>query len=544
MNPVRRLARFGQSLGLFWMMAALPLANWLMSVGIITLACTWVLYAIADGMDRNEPWARWYTYRHTPGALRFALIYGVFAVSLLWSDELGYGFKDLRTKLPVLVLPIIVCGLDPISRRTWSALWWTFIASLTFAVAVCLMVYFGVYNQWAVPLGFRPREVHNFRDISIFISHIRFSLLLVMGLATLYQFTPRRAGAVVLSSALAMLFLYFLWTIESMTASVLILALLVVLILRTALNRQRYLILLIMAGVTLASVTAGFFWVRNTYRAYYTAQPVDHRSLATHSASGEAYVHDTINLQVENGQLTMLYVAWSELADAWDERSGIPFEGDDALGNPVKGTIIRYMTSRGLRKDRIGVEALTSEDIRRIEAGIASAKLAEHSGLRRRLDRIMFEYHCFKLGSNPTGHSVFQRLEFWKAGREIIRQNFWWGVGMGDVKSAFSAEYVRANTPLDVSYRLRAHNQWMTVWITSGLVGFVTFILAWFTLFRRDSRSRSWLFLAFFVVASLSFLTEDTLESQAGVSFVAFLGSVLLFLPRKPAGIELRGPVK
>jgi O-antigen ligase len=158
----------------------------------------------------------------------------------------------------------------------------------------------------------------------------------------------------------------------------------------------------------------------------------------------------------------------------------------------------------------------------------------KHKGIRRRLDRVLFEYESFRTGQNPNGHSVFQRIEFWKAGSGIISNNFWWGVGIGDVNRAFADQYNAMNSPLDEVHRLRAHNQWMTVWITSGLSGFLVFVLAWFTLFRRSSHARTMLFTAFFIIASLSFVTEDTLESQAGVSFFAFIGSVILFLPKRP----------
>lgn len=40
-------------------------------------------------------------------------------------------------------------------------------------------------------------------------------------------------------------------------------------------------------------------------------------------------------------------------------------------------------------------------------------------------------------------------------------------------------------------------------------------------------------FLYFLLILLLSMLTEDTIESQAGVTFAAFFYSFLLFLPEK-----------
>jgi hypothetical protein len=329
-------------------------------------------------------------------------------------------------------------------------------------------------------------------------------------------------------------FLFFLWVIESVTAFAIISVLAGAWLMWQMVRTKRMALKAILIALPVIVVAGTAWWVVDAYQDYYSHEPVTVEQLDTHTPYGEAYEHYPEHGQIENGQYTMIYLAWGEMAAAWEQRSEIPFEGQDRAGHSIKGTLIRYLTSKGLRKDRNGLNALTEQDIRNIENGVASAVLMKHKGIRRRLDRILFEYESFRTGQNPNGHSVFQRIEFWKAGSGIISNNFWWGVGIGDVKRAFADQYNAMNSPLDEVHRLRAHNQWMTVWITSGLSGFLVFVLAWFTLFRRSSHARTMLFTAFFIIASLSFVTEDTLESQAGVSFFAFIGSVILFLPKRP----------
>jgi hypothetical protein len=58
--------------------------------------------------------------------------------------------------------------------------------------------------------------------------------------------------------------------------------------------------------------------------------------------------------------------------------------------------------------------------------------------------------------------------------------------------------------------------------------------LIWFlfTLFYpmiRLNKIHDFLYITFFIVAAVSFFTEDTLETQAGVTFYAFFNSFLLF---------------
>jgi putative effector of murein hydrolase LrgA (UPF0299 family) len=534
-STLRKVALFGQYGGLAWMMAALPLANWLMSVGVITFGCAWLLHIIADRSEGKPAAARWFGFRHNPAALRFALLYCVFFVSILWTENLAYGLKDLKTKLPILLLPLFVSGMDPVSALSVRRIWNVFLAALVFAVTVCLTVYFGWYNDWAVPLGFRAREVKNFRDISIFISHIRFSLLLLTGivvLATREGGSARSRAGRVLTAAY---FAGFLWIMESVTALAISGVLLAVwLIYRIRKGRGRTVARAGLAALAVLLV-AGIWLVVKEYRTQFTASSVTFGELDTHTPYGEPYEHHPGFRQVENGHFTMLYIARGELSSEWEQRSRIPFDSLDKTGFPVSATLIRYLTSRGLRKDRDGMRMLSDEEIGRIERGVASVRLAEHRGIRRRLDRILFEYHIYAIGGDPSGHSVFQRLEFWKAGWGIIRQHPLLGVGVGDTKRAFSVQYESMDSRLDETHRLRAHNQWMTVWITSGIIGLLLFTAWWFAPLRRTVRAHSPLFIGFFIIATMSMFTEDTLESQAGVSFVAFLTAFMLFLPKAPA---------
>jgi hypothetical protein len=521
-----------QFAGLALMMAALPLSNFLMSISIIWLSAVWVLWVIYDRRSAGV-FARWYNFRYNPAALRFSAIYLVFLVSLAWSSDMQYALKDLRTKLPVLVLPLVISGLSPVSARQERMLIRVFLVTLVLAVSVCFLVYTGHYNRLVSPLGLRTRDVQNIRDISIFISHIRFSLLIVMGLVFLYYSLRSSPSNRLLSILTAVYFLIFLWTIESVTAFVILGVLLLTLWISKVFSATSQRWRLLSLFFVLFAISSGIWWAHSCYKAYFTYEDVDFSSLDKFSPYGEAYAHDTSNKQIENGHYTMIYIAWGELAAGWSERSSMEFEGKDKIGNPLKGTLIRYLTAKGLRKDGDGVRSLNDKDIQKIEQGIPNERAELRSGLRKRLDKIFFEYDTYLNGGNPSGHSVFQRFEFWKTGLEIIRGNVFFGVGVGDVRQAFRDHYVAMNSPLDESHRLRAHNQFLTLWISLGLTGFITIVILLAGLFRRSGRSGNPLFIAFFMTAMLSFLTEDTLESQAGVTFFSFFACFLLFLPRR-----------
>jgi hypothetical protein len=212
----------------------------------------------------------------------------------------------------------------------------------------------------------------------------------------------------------------------------------------------------------------------------------------------------------------------------------------DERGHSLKGTLIRYLTSKDLRKDADGIAALTQEDVLAIEKGIPTCIEPTQHGLSQRLSRIFFEWSNYKAGGSPDGHSVIQRLEFWKTAWLIIQRNMWTGVGTGDIKSAFQDGYNERNSMLSNRYRLRAHNQYLTMWATYGLFGLIIFLCITFWPILTASRSDLNLQMIVLLVA-ISFLTEDTLESQAGVMLMAYFYS--MFTAKKSLSLfELRRP--
>jgi O-antigen ligase len=72
-------------------------------------------------------------------------------------------------------------------------------------------------------------------------------------------------------------------------------------------------------------------------------------------------------------------------------------------------------------------------------------------------------------------------------------------------------------------YKLRAHNQFLTFALTFGILGLLVFIAyATQTLWYKSLSSTSYLSWIFSWIILLSFFYEDTLETQSGVTFVAF----------------------
>jgi O-antigen ligase len=132
--------------------------------------------------------------------------------------------------------------------------------------------------------------------------------------------------------------------------------------------------------------------------------------------------------------------------------------------------------------------------------------------------------------ADPNGHSLLQRLEYWRTSLKIIQQNWLFGVGTGDLQMAFDEQYEQDNSKLNKENRLRAHNTYLTVWITFGVLSLLFFFLI-VKYFLAMIKYENYLGLAFITIAIVTFFIEDTLETQTGVTFFSFFYG--LFLGKK-----------
>ncbi len=248
---------------------------------------------------------------------------------------------------------------------------------------------------------------------------------------------------------------------------------------------------------------------------------------------GNPYTNDTTNLEVENGNKVWTAVCEMELQEEWNLRSALPYTGKDLKGNEIKYTLIRFLASKGSNKDAEGVLALTAEEVAAIEKGIPNSEYMGVLNPGARVKKIIWEFENYLRGGNPSGHSVAQRLEYWKAALGILKENLLFGVGTGDAMIAFKEHYERTSSPLSMQWRLRSHNQFLAIGVSLGITGMIVFLFSLFYPVVSGRKYMDYFYVSFFIIVLLSFLTEDTLETQAGATFFAFFNSLLLFAYKK-----------
>jgi hypothetical protein len=512
LNPSREaFHRKAHLFCLLLMATGLPLSMFLMSSSGILLAFNWLLW--------GNPVKRFRTFLGDRSAVVFTLLYLVHIGGVLYSADTAAAFSDLRIKLPLLFFPVVLSSVPQLGRKTWLLVLRVFVAAVLTATFIC----FAIYMNWTW------RKATNFRELSPFISHIRLSLLVCISCMLLFFCLVRQTGTWLKLAAATGIFwqLYVLNLLQSATGFIVITVLLGLwLISRLGLVRNRVLRYSLPFVVGLLPM---LFIGYHAQRYFLGKDHRDHRTAAMQSVNGEPYTNDWTNTLAENGHYVFYNIAPEEMNREWAKRSRIPLDSMDAAGFHISGRVYRYMASLNLPKDSLGLTKLTDQDIRAIERGETNVNYREKiPGIRRRLDNTFLEIDTY-LNGNVNGNSVIQRWEYLKTGLAIAAQNPVAGVGTGDLQQAFDAEYEKRDSALGDMFRLRAHNQYLTMYIAFGLAGFLVFLTSVFYPPACKNTWRSIFFRGFMTVALISFLSEDTLETQAGVSFFIFFYAMMVW---------------
>jgi len=489
----------------------LSTSEFLMSASSIILAANWLLEA-----DFKAKFAR---LKENKIAVILTFLFFIYVIWMAGTSNMGEGLKELRIRLPLLLFPIV---LGSIPRFTEPVLAWIariFIASTLVSTLISLGVYVEVIPTKA--------DLTDVRNISIFISHIRLSLMICVGMVISIYFIVKRKEHRLIYALTILWFVAFLYLIQSATGYVILFALLgfVALYSLKELKKKalKYGIFLLAAG----TFVVGLVYVWDAKESYYEVSEVTCNSPLVATQQGEPYFHDLNNTQLENNNYIWRNIHFESMRAAWNEISEMKVNGKDSKGQPIESTLIRYLTSKGVCKDRDGVEGLSPLDINEIECGNASA-VAPKMGVQKRLNEIFWEFDAYANGSNPSGNSVVMRLEFWKTAKAVIGENIWLGVGTGDGKEEMQAMYETTNSVLNNEWRLGSHNEFLSTWVKTGFFGFLIFMIA---ILCPLTQKKNWnfIYISFFLIAGISFLAENTLETQPGVTFFGFFNCWLLF---------------
>ena len=451
---------------------------------------------------------------------------GIFLIELFWIiflDEWSIGFNVLRIKLPLLILPIVIGSSKRLITKEIKIILFFLVLS---GFVSSLLIY-------AVDLELLKTKVNiiSGRNVSLFMSHIRYSIVLSFIVNLLLYLMIDKKINYFAGTFLSLWFINLLFKIASLTA-IIGLFFSAILLLLFFLKRSRKKTRLVLSS--LALLITVFFGVvlNNVISDFYTPKrTTPQKELPKYTKLGEKYIHDLENETLENGYYIWRYIAEIETKKAWNKKSVIPFDEIDKKHQKIKYTLYRYLTSKGLRKDEEGVNQLTLKDVQLIENGNTSH--VKYNRLEIRIRGILMELEDYKTSNNPNNHTLLQRVSFWKIAIEIIKKAPFIGHGTGGHKIEFKNYYENNTTILNKSNQLLTHNQILTQIINLGFLGFILWIGLLGYSIKKSKIGLNALFLSFACLMFFALISDDILERQVGVTIFSSILTILLFYNRK-----------
>ncbi len=513
--------------GLCLLAVGLTLSPFLMSVAQFWLLAVWLF----DSVQLKQPFGKimcdvWLNLKaklaaffHNKTALAVTSLYALHVIGLLWTSDFAYAFKDLRVKLPLLVLPLIMSTMPVISKKQATTLLGVYVLSVFTATLISFYKY-------------HTSDYTDIRQISSFISHIRFSLNILLCICILlYCMANERIVWLRILSAVAVCwFTVHIYIMQVMAAYLILFALCVFTLfyalLKSRLGKTLKVVLSIFAAIIVMGAAA---LAVKTFLPLFQVEKVDFASLPKKTAMGNLYFHDTVYHGVEDGRYIGLYYCEKELRESWNQRCEVPFDDTLSDGSVLRFVLMRYMTSKGLPKDAAGMAQMSDDDVKNVLDGVTNYNNFTYRGIRSRISVLAFEVVNYSRMGNPNGGSVSQRFEYNKASFYLIKKHPFLGVGTGDIPDAYQKAYNEMNSILEQEYRYKAHNQYLSFMVAFGVIGLLVFLFSIFFPFFTSKKRWNYLYLSFLLIILLSMMPEDTVETQAGATFFAFFSSLFLF---------------
>ncbi len=494
--------------GLFGLSASIPVSKFGTSLGMILLSLAWFL---------EWNWKdKLLLFKHNKLFLILSSsLFLLFVFGLVHSENIAHAMKDLKIKAPLFIIPIVF-GLSGIRIERNKII--TALALLSASGIVASIIGFISYS-----IKINHGEILDLRAMSPFISLIRLSLILCFAFGfVLWGLNAIRSKYKWFLIIPNLWIVYFVVVSESLTG-IILLPIVSIYFLFFILKRDFKLaisLFIILLGCAL--------WIGIELNKIGSLVCTNHSStIEEYTLNGRIYNHNTKVLFRENGHLIYDNFCEEEMEQEWNKRSVKKYR--DAFRNyKYSSVLIRYLASRGLSKDSVGVSKLSNIEIEAIQNGITNVYYIDRNPLFKRLHIGIMELRDAYEHNRHTGRSIASRFIYAATGYTIFKDNFWFGVGTGDVKDAFLNEY-KKNPKLEGGCDKRSHNQFITTALSLGVFGLVLFVGIFIVLIKKYSGSLSYLFLLGQIILLLSMLWEDTLETQAGVAVFSVLLNIFLF---------------
>lgn len=131
------------------------------------------------------------------------------------------------------------------------------------------------------------------------------------------------------------------------------------------------------------------------------------------------------------------------------------------------------------------------------------------------------------LNRNTSG-SVEDRISIWLSAKDVISNNFFIGVGIGDYQLELDRQYYLNLFNHGINDKLNCHNQFLQTFVSGGVVAFASLIVIFVLLFKKFIKNRADIILYFVIPILVLMFFDSVLVRQHGILFFSFFTTILL----------------
>jgi hypothetical protein len=450
-------------------------------------------------------------------------IFIIYLAGTFFTHDFDFALYELKKVVFWIVIPMAVFLSPRLTENRVYTVLLVFVVSVTVSslIFTAKLILHDVF------------EFSDFRSISI-ISHIRFSFQVILALIVIAwtYFKRRKFNRKIYPVYLVILFFWltlFLFMLKSLLGIIAFLSTLTLFLIVAAVKIKDFRMKLFFAFAFLFIFLLPVYLTVTVIIDFYDFKNVEPAQVDYITASGNQYSHDFNEQARENGHLVYIYIAEDELRHEWNKQSEIKYD-DELNGYPLGSTLIRYLASRGYRKDSVGISRLTPDEIRLIEEGVTNYKFKNRIfSIYPRIYETVWEIDFYLRTGDPNNKSLAQRIEFAKASIFLIKENPWFGIGTGNWVLKYNEAYDKMESRLAYDKRAPSHNQYLNYMVKFGITGFILIVIAILTPVFYEGHLRNFIFILFLIAMAVGNLGDANLETHMGLSFFTFFYSLLLW---------------
>lgn len=374
----------------------------------------------------------------------------------------------------------------------------------------------------------------NYREIST-ISHISYSLMIVFAIVIIsyeliFKFNNLQKFQKIFYPV-AILWLFFIFVIVRSLIGVIVVYFLLNALFVWGIVYSKKRFLKISFALLFVSITViPTLYVDRVYKEFYDVEEVTEAQKKELTAQGNRYTHWLKNTVKENGNYVYRFICKKELEEEWKKRSDYSIDGKAENNFSIYHTLLRYMTSKGLRKDAEGMSMMTDDDICKVEQGIVNYIYADNSKLLyARIYQSIWEIDEYKRTDNPNYKSLMQRIEQIKLALVSIKAKPVFGYGSANDREAglYARSLIKSN--LRDKFIGVPHLQYLAYFIRFGVVGTAWILFVILYPFFKLKLYRNYIQFSFIIIFLVANFGDNIWETHMGLAFFTFFYSLFIF---------------